>query len=416
MSSDRIAHRNYGGTGSGLRDGHSVTEIRGGTVVTPEGTIEDGCILLERGWIRDVRSTTGSDAATVIDASDRVIMPGIVDLHGDDIEHHLFPRSGARVDERLALSAADRANVASGVTTKFHAISFEDAVEENRTLDLARDLTRTIQETDGFLGNNRVHARCELGCESHDAVEDFLTDNVVDLVSLVNHVPGSGQFDDVEEFQRRYVGDRDLSSSAVEQLAERRSSVSSDVVNDRVEAIVENAHASGIPLASHDDETPAEVERAATCGATICEYPLTMAAARRATELGMYTVMGAPNLVRGGSLWDNLDAREAAREGVVDVLCSDYHPPSLLAAPFVETGEPLHVRVARVTKNPADVVGLLRRGRLERGARADVLVVDPEPVPTVDHAFVGGRDVFRASDRSMSPEPPDRNREPSEFR
>ncbi|WP_259535337.1 alpha-D-ribose 1-methylphosphonate 5-triphosphate diphosphatase [Halalkaliarchaeum sp. AArc-CO] len=402
MSSDRIARRNYGGTDTGLRTDHGVTEIRGGTVVTPEGSIEDGCILLQEGRIREVGTTIGSDAATVIDATDRIVMPGIVDLHGDDIEHHLFPRSGAHVDERLALSSADRANVATGVTTKFHAISFEDAVEENRTLDLARELTRTIQETDGFLGNNRVHARCELGCKSHAAVAEFLTDNVVDLVSLVNHVPGSGQFDDVEEFQRRYVGDRDLSSEAVEQLAERRSTMSAHVVNDRIERIVEKAHANGIPIASHDDETPAEVYRAAECGATICEYPLTMAAARRAKELGLCTVMGAPNLVRGGSLWDNLEAREAAREGVVDVLCSDYHPPSLLAAPFVETGEPLHERVARVTKNPADVVGFLRRGRLEGGARADVLVVDPDPVPTVDHAFVGGREVFRATDQTSS--------------
>ena len=413
MNSDRIAHRNYDGTDTGLRGDRGLTEIRGGTVVTPESVIEDGCILLENGRIREVGSTVRSDAAAVIDATDRVVMPGIVDLHGDDIEHHLFPRSGARVDERLALASADRANVAAGVTTKFHAISFEDAVEENRTLDLARDLTRTIEETDGFLGNNRVHARCELGCESHVAVEEFLTDNIVDLVSLVNHVPGSGQFDDIEEFQRRYVGDRDLSSSSVKELAERRNSVSEDVLNDRIKTIVENARANGIPIASHDDETPAEVERAAVYGATISEYPLTMTAARRAKELGLYTVMGAPNIVRGNSLWDNLSAREAAREGVVDVLCSDYHPPSLLAAPFVETGEPLHARVARVTKNPADVVGLLRRGRIERGARADVLVVDPEPVPTVDHVFVGGREVFRSTDRSTSLESPFRNRGPS---
>lgn len=410
MNSDRIAHQNYDGTDTGLRGEQGLTEIHGGTVVTPEGVIKDGCILLQNGRIREVGSTVRSDAAAAIDATDRVVMPGIVDLHGDDIEHHLFPRSGARVDERLALASADRANVAAGVTTKFHAISFEDAVEENRTLDLACELTRTIKETDGFLGNNRVHARCELGCESHAAVEEFLTDNTVDLVSLVNHVPGSGQFDNIEEFQRRYVGDRDLSSSSVKELAERRNSVSEDVLNDRIETIVENAHASGIPIASHDDETPTEVERAATYGATISEYPLTMAAARRATELGLYTVMGAPNIVRGGSLWDNLSALEAAQEGIVDVLCSDYHPPSLLAAPFVETGEPLHVRVARVTKNPADVVGLLRRGRLERGAHADVLVVDPEPVPTVDHAFVGGREVFRATDRTTSPESPFRNR------
>jgi len=118
-------------------------------------------------------------------------------------------------------------------------------------------------------------------------------------------------------------------------------------------------------------------------------------------------VMGAPNLVRGGSLWDNLSARDAIEAGVLDALCSDYHPASLLAAPFVDTGESLSTRVNRVTRNPADIAGLHDRGRIEIGARADLVVVDPTPTPTVERAFVAGSEVIR-TDQGAAPEVPSR--------
>jgi len=128
-------------------------------------------------------------------------------------------------------------------------------------------------------------------------------------------------------------------------------------------------------------------------GATISEYPLTLDTIQRATERGLTTVMGAPNLQQGGSLSGNLDTDVAIDADCVDVLCADYHPPSLLAAPFVDTGEPLPTRVNRVTRNPADAVGLTDRGRIEIGARADLILVDPEPTPSVERVFVGGRSV-----------------------
>jgi alpha-D-ribose 1-methylphosphonate 5-triphosphate diphosphatase len=109
--------------------------------------------------------------------------------------------------------------------------------------------------------------------------------------------------------------------------------------------------------------------------------------------------MGAPNLIRGGSQWGNLATADAIEAAVVDALVADYHPQSLLAAPFVDTGEPLPERVARVTRNPADAVGLEDRGRLVPGARADLIVVDAEPTPTVQRAIRRGRDVYRAEER-----------------
>jgi len=378
-----------------LRDAADPIEIRGGRVVTPDTVVDGGSVLLRDGRIEAVGPAATGGATPTVDAADRVVMPGLVDLHGDDIERHLFPRSGARVDTDLALATADRANVAAGVTTKFHAVAFERAAGENRSLDLACELVTAIDEAEGLVGDNRVHARCELGCESPDAVADLITDRTVDLVSLMNHVPGDGQFADAAAFRQRYA-DGGASAAAAQRTAEQRADVPPERLRGRAEAIVERANACGVPVASHDDRTAADVERAAALGATISEYPLRLDAARRATALGLTTAMGAPNLVRGGSLYGNLSAVAAVEAGAVDLFCADYHPPSLLAAAFVETGEPLSDRVARVTSAPADVVGLRRRGRIERGARADVLIVDPEPVATVERAFVGGREVFRA--------------------
>ena len=179
-------------------------------------------------------------------------------------------------------------------------------------------------------------------------------------------------------------------------MIEQRGGLELRTIRDRVTHIVETAHAHGIPTASHDDEATEEVERLHGVGVEISEYPITLATAERAHELGMTVTMGAPNLVRGESQWGNLRTADAIEAGVVDALVADYYPMSLLGATFVDTGEPLPERVARVTKRPADAVGLSNRGRLEKGARADLVIVDEEPTPTVTRALVAGQPVYRA--------------------
>lgn len=167
-------------------------------------------------------------------------------------------------------------------------------------------------------------------------------------------------------------------------------------IRERVDRVVERAHEAGAVTASHDDESPEEVRRLAETGVDITEYPITLETAERAAEAGMTTAMGAPNLVRGGSQWGNLATADEIEAGVVDALVADYHPPSLLASVFVDTGTPLTERVRRVSATPADVVGFSDRGRIEAGRRADLIVVDREPAPTVTSALVAGRPVYRA--------------------
>lgn len=373
-----------------------ITEIRNGRVVTPDGVIENGQVVVTGDRIARVGQTPDRKLprATTIDAAGRVVMPGLVDLHGDDIEHHLAPRSGARVDLRTALTNADRTNLLNGVTTKFHAVAFEDAPDDGRTLENASSIADELATEEYTLGDNRLHARCELTDASVSSVEDVVSEYDVDLLSIMHHAPGDGQYDE-ESFERHYIEDRNWPSESVEDLAATRQSMGESTRHERIDRIVEIARTAGIPLASHDDESPRDVETMADYGAKISEYPLTMDAARRADDLGLTAVMGAPNLVRGGSLWDNLSARAAIENGYVDVLCADYHPPSLLAAPFIDTGEPLSTRVNRVTRNPANVVGLPDRGRIAVGARADIIVVEPTDTPTVERVLVEGTEAAR---------------------
>lgn len=371
--------------------------IANSRVVTPDRVIDDGYVVIDDGRIVEVGSGRAGSTGTRIDANGQLVLPGLVDLHGDDFERHLFPRDGARVDTRTAIGACDRGNVAAGVTTKFHAIAFEHAPDDRRTVDLAEEVVDAVATLDGLLGDNRIHARCELGDDrAVDAVVETIERGVVDLVSLMNHLPECGQFDDLEQFNRRYTDGGTASSVDVERVLERRERVASSPLDDGVRRVLQAARSAGVEVASHDDEDGRSVEAMCDLGVSISEYPVTMAAARRASRCGMVTAMGAPNLVRGGSLWDNLSALDAIRSGVVDVLCTDYHPPSLLESVFVETGEPLSDRVARVTRAPADAVGLDDRGRIEPGARADVVVVDPSSPPLVRRAFVGGDEVYRA--------------------
>ncbi|WP_096388797.1 alpha-D-ribose 1-methylphosphonate 5-triphosphate diphosphatase [Halopenitus persicus] len=381
-----------------------LTEIRNGRVVTPSGIVENGHVVVDGDRITRVGRTPDRaiPGATTIDANGQLVMPGLIDLHGDDIEHHRSPRSGADVDLRTALTSADRTNLLNGVTTKFHAIAFEDAPDDGRSLERAESIARELAGEEYTLGDNRFHARCELTDASVSAVERLVEDDAVavDLLSVMCHLPGDGQYD-ADEFERHYVEDRNWPAEAVEEIARTRGSIESTARRDRIDRIVSLARRSGIPVASHDDESSGDVEAMFDHGVEISEYPITIEAARRATSLGLVTAMGAPNLVRGGSLWDNLSVRTAVEHGLVDVLCSDYHPPSLLAAPFVETGEPFATRVNRVTRNPADTVGLTERGRIEVGARADLIVVDPDPTPTVTRVFVDGTEAIRTGHSSQ---------------
>jgi len=374
------------------------TVISGGTIVTPTTEIEDGTVVFSDGKIVSVEP--GYHDSPDVDAAGKYVLPGLVDLHGDDIERHLFPRAGERVDTAVALDRCDIANVSAGITTKYHAIAFEDVPDDNRSIELARHLAEHIRGFNRETGarvDNRLHMRCEL---TNEAAVEAVSEEIQsggDLVSLVSHVPGTGQFAGESSLAQRYEHSSEISGTSLQTLHTRRNAPSKDETRSRAREIARLANDRNIPVASHDDETVSGVDNAAALGVDISEYPLSHRVAQRATELNMTVAMGAPNVVRGGSLWDGPDATQAIKDGVVDILCSDFRPQSLLSSVFIESDEPLKDRVARVSTNPAAVAGLFDRGRLERGARADLVIVDPEPVPSVERTYIAGDEVYRSA-------------------
>jgi len=361
--------------------------VENARLVTPETVIEDGHLVVEGDRIASVGPGAAPTDDPALDLAGRIVVPGLIDLHGDDIDRHCAPRPEASVEPETARVTCERENVAAGITTKYHALAFEDAPEDGRSPERAAAIADVLRGADKTLIDHRVHARCEIGTERCvESVLDLLDSDPPDMVSLMHHAPGTGQFDDRRAFERRYAGENPV-------LGRR---TSDGTLEERVEQMIEHACATGVPVASHDDDDPAAVERRAELGVDLFEYPVTMAAAARATDLGVLTAMGAPNLLRGGSMWGNLDAPAAIEAGVVDVLCSDYHPHALLGSIFVDTGEPLTERVARATSAPADIAGLDDRGRLVAGKRADLAVIDPGTRYTVQRVFVAGQETFRA--------------------
>ncbi len=371
--------------------------VVGGTVLTPDRRLRDGVVTITEGRVGGVWEGDGGTLPTrgCLDARGALVLPGLVDLHGDDLEESLFPRADDHVPVERALHRSERAALDAGVTTKFHAVAFEEAPDDRRTVDTAETVAEAVIERDGAL-DGRLHARCELSSGAAvAAVREAAADGRADLVSTMRHVPGGGQFDDADAMAERYG---EATDGGVRRVAEDRSEVTAATVCRRRAAVVDAANDAGLPVAVHDPVDPAAVDRAVAEGVDVCEFPVSLSAAERAAELGATVVMGAPNVVRGGSLWGNLDADRAIEAGAVDALASDFRPHSLLTAALADADEPPSERVRRVTAAPAEAAGLDDRGRLEAGARADLIVVDPEPFPTVRAVLVEGRLVYRAGD------------------
>jgi alpha-D-ribose 1-methylphosphonate 5-triphosphate diphosphatase len=380
-------------------DAAGTVVVENARVVTPDAVV-DGGVRVEGDRIVAVGEGVAGGADRRIDAAGRLVVPGLVDLHGDDVEDHVFPRSGVRVDTPVAFQSADRANVAAGITTKFHAVSFIDRPSDDRSVGLATNLAEDLAETDSLLADHRFHARCEVTNEAAiAAVEDVVDRGLADLVSVMTHIPGHGQYRSYDTFEEWFDGRSSRSREEARERWDRTRSITREDIEVASERVLETAQAAGMPTASHDDGTREEVEWAAEHGVDICEYPITVEAARAGVEAGLVTGMGAPNLVRGGSQSGNVATADAIAADAVDALLVDYHPPSLLNAVFVDTGEPLPERVARVTKTPAEAVGLSDRGRVDPGARADLVVVETGETPTVRRAFVAGREVYHAGTR-----------------
>ncbi len=378
--------------------------IEGASVVTPHEVLHGAAVAVEGGRIAAVGSPVQGFQADRIDASGLLLMPGIVDLHSDALERAIEPRPGAAFPLPMAIVDFDRVLAGCGVTTMFHCVAFAFTASRNRPLrtnDKAVEILRTLKRLQpGLRVRTRIHARYDLlNAGAAPLLEALAREGLFDLLSFMDHTPGQGQYRDLARYREVMTTLFAQSAEQVEANAAARAARSREVDPKTVGAVARACRESDIPLASHDDDSPQKVAWAAGLGVTICEFPVTVEAMAAAEGRGMHVVLGAPNLVRGGSQSGNLSARDAVEAGACDVLCSDYAPMTMLQAVFEADRSgllPLHEAAALVSLNAAAAVGAGDElGSIEPGKLADLVLVDRDrEVPQVLRTWVGGREVY----------------------
>ncbi len=337
-----------------------------------------GSLVIENGIITTIEAGTAHGG---IDCDGDYLTPGIIDLHTDNLERQVLPRSNARWPSRSALLAHDAQCAVAGVTTVFDALCLGDIGFEqgrNQTFDDGLNDLQALAATGMLRSDHYLHLRCELPAGELPAMLDrAIDDALVRLISLMDHSPGVGQYADVEKFRRmrRREGHTD---DAITTMIGRLADAQARFNAPNRALVLERARARAVPIASHDDRTVEEIARNHADGIAIAEFPVTHAAAAAARACGMTTIAGAPNIVRGGSHSGNVAALDLIRAGLVDALASDYVPASMIEAAFACVAHgacDLPHAIRLITANPAAMVGLADRGRLAPGLRADIVRV-----------------------------------------
>jgi len=355
-----------------------------------------GSVLVRDGQIASIdRGSCGVGE----DLDGDVLMPGVIDLHTDNLEKHFFPRPNIDWNPVSAAVTHDGCCVSVGVTTVFDSLSIGSLnVSAARNYDnlgrLADGLLQASQS--GMLkGDHKLHWRCETPSDDLPVrLEQLAGHPLTALFSLMDHTPGQRQYRNLEKYQANWMSNGMSPDDIEARMAQFHDRQGRNATRHR-KLVAEFANDRNIPLASHDDEDIAHIDEAADLGATVSEFPVTHEAANRARERGMIVVMGGPNLIRGGSYSGNVRAADLAEADLLDAFASDYVPRSLVECAFALTAEPhgwsLPRAVATVTEAPARAARLDDRGVIEAGRRADLIRVRTKGgLPVVRGVWVEG--------------------------
>jgi alpha-D-ribose 1-methylphosphonate 5-triphosphate diphosphatase len=371
------------------------TVLTNARIVLPDAVVP-GTVVARDGLIAAIEPGA-KPVAGGEDLEGDYLLPGLVELHTDNVEKHLMPRPGVAWPSLPAILAHDAQIIAAGITTVLDALSVGAALHNKGRNDMLPEAVEAIGTACGaglMRADHFLHLRCELSDDGMiEAFETYRDTPRVRLVSLMDHTPGQRQFVSLERFKVYYRGKYGLSEADVDRMIELYIGRAETVAAYR-RAIAEACRDRGIILASHDDATEAHIAEAAALDLAIAEFPTTVEAAQAAHRYGLATVMGAPNVVRGGSHSGNVSAVDLAAEGLLDALSSDYMPISLLHAAFLlhqRHGATLPQAVAKISANPAEMVGLDDRGAIAAGRRADLIRVAVEhDIPVVRRVWRGG--------------------------
>lgn len=370
-------------------------------VVTPDHVLH-GSVVVENGELVEIHEGP-SRHAHAIDFGGDYLLPGLVDIHTDHFEKHLYPRAHVRWDFMRAALAHDAQIIGGGVTTVFDSLCVGATTDNPERAEILKPMIEALEQAQnsGMLrAEHLVHLRCELT----DPVTPQLTAENIDreivrVISVMEHLPGIRQSRDIEAYVARACKSTGESPERVREKIKVLVAEKSHIAATTRPDIVALARARSMPLMSHDDTDIAHIEEGVAEGVSISEFPCSMEAAEAARAAGMHIVAGAPNLVRGGSQSGNIAVRDLLRARLVDILASDYVPRSMLDAAFMIAADPsldydLPSAVAMVTRSPALAGNLSDRGAIKTGLKADLIRVDlQDGHPFVKSAWRSGHRV-----------------------
>ncbi len=370
-------------------------------VVLSDAIIENGWLAISREGISEIGEGRAPEKGE--DMEGDLVMPGLIELHTDHLEAHYVPRPKVYWNPLAAVVSYDGQLATCGITTVLDSLRVwrEDATDsvDGEAMKLANAIA-SAREADLLRADHFLHLRCEVPMPGvvNEATPLFCRPEVR-LASLMDHTPGQRQFRDEEKLRIYYRGKNSgMSESELDDMLATRVAYQKQYGQANHRALVKLAHDRATPLASHDDTTLEHVDQAISDGVSIAEFPTTMEAAGALHEAGVRVMMGAPNLVRGGSHSGNIATTDLAKADRLDILSSDYVPSSLLAAaiamPKLIPNIDLPKAVLSVTKTPAEAVGFTDRGEIVAGKGADLIRVHvAHDVPAVRSVWRAGRRV-----------------------
>lgn len=357
------------------------TILANATLVLPTETLR-GQVRIRDGRIADIaEGASVPDGA--VDCGGDLVLPGLIELHTDNLERHIQPRPKVDWPHAAAIIAHDAELASVGITTVFDALRVGSVVSNAKMNygEYARALADEILglRADGALKiSHFLHLRAEVCSETLiEELDKFGPEDRIGIVSLMDHTPGARQFRDVSKLKEYYVGKYGISEADWEAHVATQKALRDRLGAAHETAAVAAARRYGAVLASHDDTEPEHVVQSAAHGAHFAEFPTTVEAAQACQDHGIKVMMGAPNLIRGGSHSGNVAAHDLAEADLLDIVSSDYVPSSLLSAALMlgDLWGNLARGIATVTAAPARAVGLDDRGALAEGHRADLVRV-----------------------------------------
>lgn len=368
------------------------------TLVLEDRVIERGSVRLDGDRIAEIAEAPMPGGI----AGDGLhLMAGFIDMHGDMIELELEPRPHVDMPMALALNSLDARLAAAGVTTAYASVSFTRGAKdgERRSFAHTNNIIRQLHASRaGLRVDHRIHARFDIKFDDAvEVIEALIRDEQVDLVSLMDHTPGQGQYRDIERFIRQLARNQGISEDIARDHVADRVQAGKDAapkIAQILDEVSKLCHEHRVALASHDDDTIDKAAWMARLGASISEFPVSLDAAAEAGRRGMLVAMGAPNALRGQSYSGNLSARDAHARGLLHILAADYHPGAILPAVKVlaQTDPDGLAGAARLASaNPARALGLDDRGRIAPGLRADLCLADLSGIGRTVASFSGGR-------------------------